>query len=69
MYASDKDIKLAESLGYKHERSTNTGSSFQKDNRRIWSIRDGWQPANIINSYYMQHAKFESLEDAINRPL
>lgn len=63
-------IKKAEELGYAHEPTPNRGSSFGQGYRRVWSLANGqWQTADVIGGLYRNHEKFDSLEDALQRPM
>lgn len=67
MYANDDDVELAIKLGYTHKRSLQSGSSFDKGCRCIWSTIRGWQTADIINGFYKNHKTFDNLGDALTR--
>jgi len=72
-YASNEDIELAESLGYTVSRSVMYGHQFSKGMRRVWACyrchRIVWQTADEILQHYCNHQVFETLEDALNRPV
>ena len=68
-YAEANEELLARQLGYAINRSADKGSSFMKDDRRIWSTRLGWQTADLNNGSYINHEIFNTLSDALKRPL
>jgi hypothetical protein len=68
-YATDKQVELAASLGYTHDRSAERGSSFTNGHRNIWATREGWQTADLLKGHYRNHKKFRMLDDAIQREI
>ncbi len=75
-YATDKEVTLAEDLGYEWCKNVSRGHRFAKGNREIWSVcineqslQFGWQTADLVNGSYCNHLKFPELSDALARPL
>ena len=73
-YATDEQVKLAESLGYIEERNQQRGSSFSKDTRHIWPVLVGrytikWQTADLLNNRFCNHIKFTDFAEAVARPI
>lgn len=81
-YATDNEVNLAETLGYRWDVNQQRGHSFTKGDRHVWACAaDGqrigdaegplmaWQTADIINGYFQNHQKFNDLSDALRRPL
>lgn len=69
MYAPQEAIDLAMNLGYEVTISPKTGTSFEHGSRRIWSTRNGWTSADLINSRFINHLNLEDVMDALRRPL
>lgn len=67
-YATQQEIDHATAKGYAHESDTQLGCSFQKLARRVWSVRDGWQTADLIDGQYTNHRKYTDLIEALDRP-
>ncbi len=61
-------IDLAMNLNFKVTISPATGTRFERGDRYIWPIRDGWQTADLIDGYYTNHQKFDDVMDALRRP-
>ena len=79
-YATDEQLKLAEELGYDHERSQRTGDHFSKHEngveRRVWlyigrapAAIVRWQTADIVKGYYTNHLPYTHLESALQRDI
>jgi hypothetical protein len=66
------ELKLRE-LGFTVYRSNQDGWHVDRDNWRIWQVRQGWQSAQLIDGSYCNHkickGHQEGLEEAINRVL
>ncbi|MDB4461699.1 hypothetical protein N9043_01965 [bacterium] len=54
---------------YKLENGYYWHKAFEKENRRVWQIREGWQTANLIDGRYTNHEKFDNLANALKRGL
>lgn len=65
--ATQQEIDHATAKGYTHESDTQRGCSFQKLARRVWSVRDGWQTADLIDGRYTNHRKYTDLTEALDR--
>lgn len=68
-YASDEQVALAAKLGYEVTRSHKYGHRFQKGGRRIWSLYQGWQSADLVDGQYINHKPYQHLEGALTRDL
>lgn len=69
MYIPEEAIDLAMNLGYTVTLSPKTGASLERAHRRIWQIRDGWQTADNTGTKFINHQKFDSVIDALRRPV
>jgi hypothetical protein len=63
----EKNVNLAESLGFTVDRSTekHNGLAFNKGSVRIWAIREGWQAADLISGRYQNHRPNSNLANAL----
>ena len=68
-YATDKELELAASLGYRASRTQRLGHGFVNGFRHVWTIESGWQTAELMSGKYCDHIKFVDLTSALNRPL
>ena len=69
MYAPQEAIDLAMNLNYEVTISPKTGTSFERGPRRIWSTRNGWTTADLIDGRFLNHLNFDSVIDALRRPV
>lgn len=75
----EENMKLAEQFGYTTElRKENNylyADRFKKENRHIWCCLDRsmggvvWQTADLVDGYYQNHKKFDTLTSALEREL
>jgi hypothetical protein len=72
-YATESELATARARGYAIDCSQQIGHSFMNSARYVWSIRDGWQTADLITGQdfdrFSNHQKYSDLESALNRPL
>lgn len=59
-YAIDKGFTVDDST------QARNGLSFNKGVVHIWSIREGWQCADLIDGYYKNHRPYDSLKEALD---
>lgn len=64
-YPTQDDISLALKHNYKVTICPKKGTSFEREKRHIWNIKDGWQTATLIGGYYRDHHVFTELSDAL----
>ena len=69
MYISLEQMNKALNLGFKVTQCPDKGTIAERDNFRIWDIREGYQTAYIYGDIYQGHKTFINFEDAINRVL
>jgi len=43
--------------------------NFTNGVRHVWSIRDGWQTADLIDGRFQNHQPLPDLEQALGRPI
>lgn len=63
------EIRYAKSQGWvevKPTLLTFQGRSFRKGVTRIWEIRRGWQVADLIDGYYVNHRPTDTLTSAVD---
>lgn len=72
-YASPEEVKRAESLGYEWNTDTRRGCRFKQGVRHVWGTASGWQTADLLPGEkgvaFSNHQPFDSLADALRRPL
>lgn len=74
MYATTIQKDYAVMRGYRVMEDTRFGTRFELivpggADRHIWSIRSGWQTADMIEGSYCNHEKFGTLLEALDRPV
>jgi hypothetical protein len=65
MYADDKNVTLAKDLGFTVMQDVQYGHKFKKGICVIWPIRDGYQCADLVNEYYVNHRSYVDLGVAL----
>ncbi len=68
MYIPEEAIDLAMNLGYAVLLDPRKGVSLERGPRRIWSIREGYQTADLVQGKWTNHQKFDDVIDALRRP-
>jgi len=70
----EDDLKEAEAAGFHHEQDSNKPSLERGGNislvhkngiTHIWTIRDGWQVAELIDGHFQNHRPQEELSEAL----
>lgn len=66
-YITQDEQDLALNLNFEIRMSPQVGATFNRADRHIWGIREGWQTADLIDGSYCNHQRFNDLADALNR--
>lgn len=65
----EESISRAHQLGYSGGYDTRHGVRLQKGSRHIWYCWKGWQTADKVGGYFINHQVFDELDDAVDRPI